>query len=401
MRANPPRRERTGSIATIGALAAAWFAAQSLRERPSVDDMLAAATGATMRARLADLATAGYYEELLDTGAVTSAEPTGILAPRPERPSTPPDGWGKVAESGAGIADEPFLRYRLRPGANDEVAGAPMSVNAIGLRDREVAIPKPAGVRRVAVVGSSITMGLGVPVGSTFENLVEDAVAAGALGPRAGTVEFANFGCAGYSLTQIVEVVRERTPLVEPDAIVVAVNDIALSTRGSRHIRWLVETGGDLRYDYIRDIVRESGVVRGMPDGEQEARLAPFRTRIVEGAVRELAGLSRSRGVPTVLLFVSLPSTAESNARRVRQLDQALASEGLPRLSLLGAYAGVRGRRALWLTGWDEHPNADGHRLLADEWLRVLATDPGTADLLLGPEIDPPSDDSTTTEPAP
>lgn len=397
MRGAPVTREIAGSLATIGALAAAWFAAQPLRDRPAVDDLLAAATGETMRARLADLATAGYYEELLDTGAVTSAEPTGILAPRPVRPSTPPEGWGRIAESGAGIADEPFLRYRLRPGADDEIAGAPMSVNAIGLRDREIAIPKPAGVRRIAVVGSSITMGLGVPVESTFENLVEDAVAAGALGPRAATIEFANFGCAGYSLTQLVEVVRARTPAVEPDAIVVAINDIALSTRGSRHIRWLVETGGDLRYDYIREIVRESGVVRGMPDAGQESRLAPFRTRIVEGAVRELAALSRARGVPTILLFVSLPSTAESNARRVRQLDQALASEGLPRLSLLGAYAGVRDRRTLWLTDWDEHPDAAGHRLLADEWLRVLAADPATADLLLGPR----ADGTNATEPAP
>ncbi|MEY3021571.1 MAG: hypothetical protein RIS86_769 [Planctomycetota bacterium] len=386
---DPVRRERLGAVATIAGLAAAWVGAQGLRVDPRVDDLLAAATGETMRARLADLATAGYYEELLDAGAATSERPTGLLAPRPDRPSSPPPGWGRVGDSDAGIRDEPFLRYRLRPGAQDEVAGVPIAVNALGLRDRPVEVPKPAGVRRVAVVGSSITMGLGVRVEETFENLVEDAVAAGALGPRAARVEFANFSCAGYSLTQLVDAARERTPLVEPDAIVVVVNDIALSTRGSRHIRWLVDGGADLKYPYIRAIVERSGVRRGMSDAEIDARLAPFRGDIVEGATRALAALGRDRGVPVALLFVSLPTTAASNARRLRGLEDRLAPAGLPSVSLLGAYAGIRDARSLWIAEWDEHPNAEGHRLLAREWLRRLESDPAFADILLGPRADP------------
>ncbi|MGA1223161.1 MAG: SGNH/GDSL hydrolase family protein [Phycisphaerales bacterium] len=381
------RREIAGSLATIAAMAIAWVIADRTRSIGAVDDLLAAATGASMRARMADVATVGYYEELLDTGAAVSAAPTGVLAPKPDRPSEAPPGWGRVGDSEAGIRDEPFLRYRLRPGSMVEVAGVPIAVNSIGLRDREIIVPKPTDVRRIAVVGSSITMGLGVPVDDTFENRVEDAVARGALGARTRRVEFANFACAGYSLTQLVDVARTRTPAVEPDAIVVALNDIALSSRGSRHIRWLVEEGADLRYDYIRGIVRDAGVVRGMTDGEADARLAPFRARIVAGAMRELAALSRERGIPVIVLFVALPSTAESNARRVRQLLAEITDEGMPTVSLLGAYSAVRDRRALWIAGWDEHPNIEGHRMLADEWIRRLREDAGLADLLLGPTM--------------
>ena len=72
--------------------------------------------------------------------------------------------------------------------ADLDYKGVPLSVNLSGLRDRPVATDKPEGIRRVAMVGASVLMGSGVEVDRTFENLLEDAIADGALGDR-GTVE--------------------------------------------------------------------------------------------------------------------------------------------------------------------------------------------------------------------
>jgi lysophospholipase L1-like esterase len=42
---------------------------------------------------------------------------------------------------------------------------------------------------------------------------------------------------------------------------------------------------------------------------------------------------------------------------------------------MAGAYDGVA-PESIWLAEWDQHPNAEGHRLLADKLERVLRESP-------------------------
>ena len=64
----------------------------------------------------------------------------------------------------------------LVPGFEGRFKGAPFRTNRWGMRDREYTREKPPGTFRIAVLGSSVTMGSGVGDGETFESLAERAL---------------------------------------------------------------------------------------------------------------------------------------------------------------------------------------------------------------------------------
>src|SRR5207244_1388648 len=71
--------------------------------------------------------------------------------------------------------DDPLLDRELIPGWHGELAGSPLTINQLGMRDREgISQPKPAGTCRIALVGSSIVLGYGVADDQVFKCLLED-----------------------------------------------------------------------------------------------------------------------------------------------------------------------------------------------------------------------------------
>jgi len=89
--------------------------------------------------------------------------------------------------------------------------------NDYGLHeDREITLRKPPGVRRVAVVGSSVTWGLGERLADTIPRAAEQALVSS--GCRA---EVLNFGSHGYNIVNASAYIQTKVHQFEPDAIVV------------------------------------------------------------------------------------------------------------------------------------------------------------------------------------
>jgi lysophospholipase L1-like esterase len=116
----------------------------------------------------------------------------------------------------------PRLRFELRPGSSVR-AEVEYRVNAEGLRGPETSVEKPAGVRRVAVLGDSIAFGYWVADEDAFARQLEAL-----LGEAGSRVEVLNFGVPGYNLEQEVETLRTKALAFAPDVVVVAfcLNDL-------------------------------------------------------------------------------------------------------------------------------------------------------------------------------
>jgi hypothetical protein len=148
--------------------------------------------------------------------------------------------------------------WALRPGAEGwyrKEGRAYVRVNADGLRDREHAKPKPAGVLRVAVLGDSYAEALQVAQEAAFWSVAEQRLRA-ACGSLAGReVEFVNFGVSGYGTAQELFTLRERAWDYEPDVVLLAVttnNDLTDNTRalkGTDEIPYFVMRGDELVLD--------------------------------------------------------------------------------------------------------------------------------------------------------
>jgi lysophospholipase L1-like esterase len=121
----------------------------------------------------------------------------------------------------------PGLRQELIPGGfAPGYVGVPVAVNRLGLRDREIAVPKPAGTVRILGVGDSVTFGYGVPLQDTYLKVLESR-----LGARAGggaRYEVVNAGVEECGLDAYLDAVRTLAPVLEPDLVLVGIvlNDI-------------------------------------------------------------------------------------------------------------------------------------------------------------------------------
>jgi lysophospholipase L1-like esterase len=112
------------------------------------------------------------------------------------------------------LCDCPYL-YGQNPARTD--------VSPQGLRDRVFAVPKPAGVFRVLVLGDSVTYGVNVPAANAFPKLLERRLAG-----RQPRVEVLNAGVLGYTPYNELQYYMARGRSFEPDLVLVGfcMNDV-------------------------------------------------------------------------------------------------------------------------------------------------------------------------------
>ena len=89
---------------------------------------------------------------------------------------------------------------------------ASFKTNSQGLRDREYELAKPAGTRRIVVIGDSHTWGYGVNNDEIYTEKLESLLA---------DTEVVNLGVTAYSLWQEVGYFRRKGLTYEPDILIV------------------------------------------------------------------------------------------------------------------------------------------------------------------------------------
>jgi lysophospholipase L1-like esterase len=278
---------------------------------------------------------------------------------------------------------DPRLLFELRPGgvARAEVA---YRINALGLRGPETTVDKPAGVRRVAVLGDSIAFGYWVDERDGFARQLESLLQPHAAGAR---VEVLDFGVPGYNLDQEIETLRTKALAFAPDAVVVAfcLNDLegifsyelGLVQDRSERRRTLL---GRVRDELLRRSLLFSWIEYRL--SEAEARRRYVRTKnplagplyaeavgqqekALEGKFAVLQALLRPRGVPClVVVFPMLGVRFERYPYRDLHaaVAQAAEADGLGVLDLLDCYSAYD-FRALRVDV--VHPSPLGHRVAA------------------------------------
>lgn len=126
--------------------------------------------------------------------------------------------WLKQVMIKAGI-EHPHFHHRLKPDQDYRFRSSEFDVtvhtNRYGLRGPDPAIPKPAGVIRILMLGDSFTFGFPVKDDETFSHLVEQQ-----LRSQGYPVEVINGGVSGYSPTLHYLSLRDEFLRFEPDLVV-------------------------------------------------------------------------------------------------------------------------------------------------------------------------------------
>lgn len=117
-------------------------------------------------------------------------------------------------------AQDPEVYYELKPNMNSWYKGKRFKTNSAGLRDKEYMLEKEPGVFRVAVLGSSWSMGSGIEAEETWHSQLETELNSEAGNRR---YEFINFAVDQYGLGEIIATLEHKVPLYDPDLIIVTI----------------------------------------------------------------------------------------------------------------------------------------------------------------------------------
>ena len=276
----------------------------------------------------------------------------------------------KYAGSVKQVAADRVLGHEHRPGAAARLMGVDVRINQRKLRDAEYPYERPAGVKRVLMLGDSITFGWGVPGEDTVAKRLERALRA-----AGRKVEVLNAGVGNYNTTMEVSYFLAEGARYDPQVVVLNyfINDaepvpasrpLTLLQRNSYAYVWL--TG---RLDVLARLA-------GRRQSWADYYLGLYDLPGWSEAQRSMASLAdqcRARGI--ALLIANYPELRELRPyrfERVRELVRGAAERhGAAHLDL---YDAVRDERpeTLWVTKPDDHPNGRAHGLFADALTPVV-----------------------------
>jgi hypothetical protein len=267
-------------------------------------------------------------------------------------------------------ADNLDVWFELKPNLDVVFRGAPLQTNSRGLPDQEYELAKPPGTYRVAVIGSSWTMGAGVAVGDAFHSQLERKFNSADSPIR---YEFINFGIENYGLGEMMGVIRHKALAYEPDMILFVMTGFTPAIRWASHDAPFepraVEQNAWSSYAFMR-LQGWLGLRRGT--GEQEALRETVRMNEwgayfmqVRRALDELAELSTANGIAvgvTWLRFNPEPG----------RIDEIFLDEAGQR-GLTGAVIDIDGFlqagepvSRILINRSDKHPNEYAHSRIAE-----------------------------------
>ncbi len=256
---------------------------------------------------------------------------------------------------------DPAIVYEYKPNLDVFFKLVAFRTNSRGLRDEEYAFTKPAGCYRVAVVGSSFTLPVGVSIEHAFHSVLERR-----LNSEAECYEFLNFAVGLHSPSQVLAMLRYRALAFDPDLVLVGVTSMAAS-------RLLADSNSPPPrnvLDLVAPRVR-SYFVKLLQSrlGERQTTFSaappqyPKKLALETDVIAGFANVSRRHGVPIVLLRLELDPRTPAPVEQA--VEERAEREGLFYVDTRRAFAAAR-PSDFWIYELDPHPNAAAHAIFAD-----------------------------------
>jgi hypothetical protein len=294
----------------------------------------------------------------------------------------------------AGVAAEYAVRWRFRELTTTSPIESYFGLrwkqrhlqrNQWGYREREFNFEKPEGVTRIAVIGDSIAVAMGLPVEQRFTNRIEQSLNRD--GGRFEVLQFANPGAeTHHQLKTLGRVVLEA----QPDFVLLQwyVNDFEF-TKVSRpgpplhlipheelHAQLFRSSALYILLDHAwRSLQLSLGTVTRFEDYMRERFGDPegYDSRVAMRILETFVSKCQEAGVPVGIALFPRPTPQISDyplafvhARVMAMCD----AREIPCLDLTPTFAPYADRiHEIWLNRFDHHFSALGHRLAAERIL--------------------------------
>jgi hypothetical protein len=300
-------------------------------------------------------------------------------------------GQGEVSMRGLVKASEfKDIVYEAKPNLKGTFRGKALETSGLGIRDHEYATEKPANTVRIVGLGDSVMFGWGVNQGECYLDVLEERL--NALPEPHPAFEVLNFSLPGYNTAIEVAVFEHKALPLDPDLVMI---HFVSNDTGVPLFMESPKASVSLKRSYLVDFVRArlglgdeggEGLVgnslEDVEDGDRGAVLEPYQYMVGERGYREamarLAGLTRERGIPVIVI------QGNATEGQKKMLNDVCAEHGFHLLNIrpyTDAYVREHGiadtkearRQALWVGGGDSHPNARAHTIFVTALMDELA----------------------------
>lgn len=355
---------RSALTVTTGALCLLLMPSVANRMFPGVRGVIARLHGDVLNARDLAQQRRGYYEEL-DVGRTDNWQ---------WHMAEDPEGW-RGGDKVFFRARNDFLLREIVPSISTVIAGAPITSNHLGLRDREYEKVKPVNTYRIILLGASNDMGFGVKDNQTYENVVEDSLNRQLADARYSRYEILNLSVAAHSVLQRLLRLEQDGFDLQPNAAIFSIS-AADAQFLPAHLRKILIAGIEPPPEYhevVEQVVRQAHVNGKMPAVMIERRLQPYVGKICEWAFLRFAQDCAQNAVRPLIVYRPAPvdfSGSESATRS--ELIRLARAAGLEVIDLSQAFDSVTDRNTLVLGKWDDHTTALGHRLVGEKLYQLL-----------------------------
>jgi len=246
---------------------------------------------------------------------------------------------------------------------------APLRTNRWGMRDKDYTLAPPPHTYRMALLGTSMTVGAGVPVEQTMETLLEDRLNREGPGAPQRHYEILNFSVGAYGIMQNVALLDKSVLAFKPNAVLVGVFSVDAARMGVYLLR-LTRSHLPIPYPYVREKLQEAGVDASMQYPELMRRLGPIVEDLVRWSYQYILETCRQKGI--AVLGIVLPEPGPKAGHDIDQAARLAAAAGLPLLDLRGVYGTQPADSFRLDIPLDPHWNARGHKLISDRVYELL-----------------------------
>jgi lysophospholipase L1-like esterase len=286
--------------------------------------------------------------------------------------------YGEVRRYMTVLAPDNRLYFKNPASFRGTFGSVEIATNELGLRERPLQ-PHVPGEKRILVLGDSVAFGWGVKVEDAFPSRLE----AGFRQSGAAAVEAVNSGVPGYNTTQELRFLQTYGDRLQPDLVLLLYvdNDIDAIDPARVHMGILADPRKDPlgAIDYFLSTSHLYFMMRHLiPLAVGAARVSLAERRQSAGwresmqSLDEMARDCRARGVPLAVFHFRMLDDPISHGLNDAIEDRAEA-DGFYLCDTLPWFAG-RNIRRLTNSFIDTHPNAEGHRILAEGMAHFLLT---------------------------
>jgi lysophospholipase L1-like esterase len=286
---------------------------------------------------------------------------------------------------GTEFVPDAFRVLRMKPNlasvTPEPVTNSP--TNRFGYAGPQWTLIKRPDTRRVAILGDSIAQGYGLNSSQNFVNLLADRLNADN-SPHRQQLEFLNFAVPGYELTQTMDVALQDAPQFQPDVYVLMLTELSVYRPWDAHLIYLVQSGVDPKYDFLRETVREASAKRSDDESMLSAKFAPYRMSIIRQTILNMKVNAEQHHAQFIVVLTPTVEDADLSNDRFAGIPELLSSMNITFVDLSNTFSGILDRKSIRLNGADIHPNEKGDEMIYEALYEKLRANPDAWSKLVG-----------------